>query len=110
MKKRLFIFTVIVVLCLCSLVACSDSAPQNEDALEVSNFEPIEEAQILEGKNYLAYDRETKVVYYWFATTIWYGQSRSNNVYFSPYISENGRFCRYVNGEIVEIIPENTSN
>jgi len=35
MKKRLFIFTVIVVLCLCSLVACSDSAPQNEDALEV---------------------------------------------------------------------------
>jgi len=76
----------------------------------ISNFEPIEEAQILEGKNYLAYDRETKVVYYWFATTIWYGQSRSNNVYFSPYISENGRFCRYVNGEIVEIIPENTSN
>ena len=76
----------------------------------ISNFEPIEEAQILEGKNYLAYDRETKVVYYWFATTIWYGQSRSNNVYFSPYISENGRFCRYVNGEIVEIIPENTFN
>lgn len=110
MKKRIFISVVIAILLSISLVACSDSAKQNEDALEVSNFQPIEEAEFVEGKNYLAYDSESKVVYYWFATTIWYGDSRSNNVYFAPYISENGRFCRYVDGEIVEIIPENTSN
>ena len=110
MKKRFVVFAIIIVICSFLLIACSRSAPQNEDALEVSNFEPIEEAQTLEGKNYLAYDRETKVIYYWFGTSIWYGNSISNNVYFSPYISENGRFCRYVDGEIVEIIPENTSN
>ena len=27
--------------------------------------------------------------------------------YFAPYISENGKFCRYINGKIVEIVEEN---
>ena len=112
MKKRFFISAVIAILLSVFLVGCSDSTKQNEDALEVSNFKPIEEAEIVDGKNYLAYNEETKVVYYWFSTSIWYGQglSKSNNVYFAPYISENGRFCRYVDGEIVEIIPESTSD
>ena len=52
MKKRFVVFAIIIVICSFLLIACSRSAPQNEDALEVSNFEPIEEAQTQEGKNY----------------------------------------------------------
>ena len=107
MKKRYFVLMVFTIFLLFLLSGCSKSVSQNEDALEASNFKTIEEAEIVSGSNYLAYDQETKVVYYWFATKIWYGKSYSNNVYFAPYISENGRFCRYVDGKIVEIIPEN---
>ncbi len=40
----------------------------------------------------LVYDTETKVIYYLFEDCM------------SPLISENGRFCRWFGGEIVEII------
>ena len=30
--------------------------------------------------------------------------------YFAPYISENGKFCRYINGKIVEISETNALN
>lgn len=39
----------------------------------------------------LEYDEDTKIVY-------WKGHYR-----ISPYYSENGKLCRYVDGEIVEV-------
>ena len=55
--------------------------------------------ELKEINDVLSYDSDTKVVYYYFREIngYWgYG-------YMSPYISENGKYCRYINGEIVEV-------
>jgi hypothetical protein len=66
-------------------------------ALDKSDFVPIEDEPAL------AYSSETGIVYYFFGT---YEPLRENlgwTVYMTPYISEHGYFCRYVNGRIVEL-------
>lgn len=70
--------------------------------MEITNFKPVE------GKEYLAYDTDTRVVYYMFSTYEAAGYDGYGYSYFAPYISENGRFCQYINDEIVEIV--NTNN
>lgn len=47
----------------------------------------------------LYYDENTKIVYYVNSDTIGY----AGYGFMSPYISANGCFCRYIDGEIVEI-------
>lgn len=42
----------------------------------------------------LVYDVNTKVVYYY---------AKESNYIASPYISENGKYCRFIDGKIVEI-------
>ncbi len=69
----------------------------SEKALTAGNFNQIE------GSEYLVYSSDTNVVYYMFkakesAPKVGFGYS-----YFAPYISENGNFCKYVDGHIVEI-------
>ncbi|MCI8411616.1 MAG: hypothetical protein HFJ40_04140 [Clostridia bacterium] len=68
-------------------------------ALEMSNLKSIHDNE------YLVYSVDTHIVYYMFSTNKGY----SGYSYFSPYISENGNFCQYVNGEIVEVT-QNTNN
>ena len=59
----------------------------------------------------LVYDEVTKVVYYLFysygQTTVSclypYTSKEGDPSYFSPYISENGKFCRFIDNKIVEI-------
>ena len=89
MKKRIILLVVVVALLVMSLTACGSTA--------MANFEPVE------GKEYLAYNIDTRVVYYMFSTFEGY----NGYSYFAPYISENGRFCRYINDEIVEIVDTN---
>lgn len=45
----------------------------------------------------MVFDRHTKVIYY----EIW---NRNKLVSRHPYLSENGKYCRFVDGEFVEII------
>ena len=47
----------------------------------------------------LYYDENTKIVYYVNSDTKGY----AGYGFMSPYISANGCFCRYIDGEIVEI-------
>ena len=99
MKKRIILLVVVVTLLVMSLTACSVQKPNpvNDAAMEITNFKPVE------GKEYLSYDTDTRVVYYMFSTFEGY----NGYSYFAPYISENGRFCRYINDEIVEIVDTN---
>ncbi len=53
------------------------------------NFKTIDDSKCL------SYDTNTYVIYYIFKL--------SDYGYMSPYISENGHFCRYIDGEIIEI-------
>lgn len=45
----------------------------------------------IKGHNMLSYDKETLIVYY------------NTSDQLAPYYSENGKLCRYIDGEIVEI-------
>lgn len=49
--------------------------------------------------NDLCYDIYTNIVYITFQT----GVGRSAVGYMSPYYSENGKLCRYVDGELIEL-------
>ena len=105
MKKRAFILLVVVALLMCSLTACSTSCNSSDDAAaKMSNF------KFIEGKEYLAYSVDTRVVYYMFSTASAVGYAGYGYTYFAPYISKNGNFCRYINDEIVEITVEDTNN
>lgn len=64
---------------------------------EMSNFNTIDESK------HLAYDIDTLVVYYVFSASENMQDRGYGYSYFAPYISKNGKFCRYINGEIVEI-------
>lgn len=48
--------------------------------------------------NSLSYDKSTKIVYWYFEN----GGGRMSTGFMSPYISKDGRYCRY---EKVKIIP-----
>ena len=100
MKKRTILMIVCAILMCSSLTACDSDAsiyftdpPVNGEALELSNFKTVD------GKDYLVYDDDTRVVYYMIFTA----RAYSGYGYLAPYISENGNYCRYVDDEIVEI-------
>ena len=103
MKKRTIILLILVALTMCLLVGCG-TTPNNPDtsATDMSNFRTIE------GKDYLAYSIDTRVVYYMFSTNDVSGHAGYS--YFAPYLSENGNFCRYINDEIVEFVRIEDSN
>lgn len=104
MKKRKVILLGVLMLVACSfLIGCFETSVNSSDsaANEMLNFEEIEE------RKGLAYEKETKVIYYMASTNAYNGYSYT---YFAPYISENGKFCRYINGKIVEISETNTLN
>lgn len=105
MKKRTLILLIVGVLLICTLTACSTTSPNNPDeaVAELSNFRTID------GKDYLVYNLDTKVVYYMFSTSSEAGYHGYGYSYFAPYISENGNFCRYINDEIVEITSTNNN-
>ena len=103
MTKRTIVLLILVAMVMCLLTGCtsSDSNKPDISATGMSKFRTIE------GKEYLAYSLDTRVVYYMFSTKEYSGYNGYGYSYFAPYISENGNFCRYINdGMIVEIIPQ----
>ena len=103
MKNRTIILLIVVALAMCLLTGCSTKSNKPDTlATDMSNFRTIE------GKEYLVYSIDTRVVYYMFITTDSTGYA--GYAYFAPYISESGNFCRYINGEIVEIVRIEDSN
>lgn len=100
MKKK------IILLFSCLLFISMLTACGNKDQLVGDNRELSESNEIvpIKDSNYLYYDRNTKVVY------IVTAECRGYDGYgfMSPYYSENGLLCRYINDKIVEIKPEAT--
>ena len=85
-------FTIILSLCIIGLVSCSDN-DSNDASFYAKPFTPIEEYEN-EG---LVYMNFSKTIYILYSDYGGYG-------YLAPYI-QNGHFCEYIDGEIVEIIP-----
>jgi len=52
----------------------------------------------------LVFDSETKVVYYMFNEAHTFVSPCTYSGYMAPYISENGKYCRFIDNQIVEIV------
>ena len=57
------------------------------------------DSTLIEINNNLSYDKSTKIVYWYFED----GGGRMSTGFMSPYISKDGRYCRYDKGKIVPI-------
>ena len=103
MKRRTIILLIVAAIMCCMLTACETGPSSNSvdsSAISSASFKAID------GKETLVYSTETRVVYYMFSTSESKGYKGYGYSYFAPYISENGKFCRYINDEIVEIVEE----
>lgn len=105
MKKRILILLLVAMLSVCVLSGCGDgeisyAEGADKTARELGGFKQIDD------KDFLAYDKDTKVIYYMFVSR---GINGYSYTYFAPYISENGNFCKYVDGEFVEITEQVTT-
>ncbi len=107
MKKRILVFLVLIVIVLFSLTGCTTTTRANTNDVAANNMSNF---KVIDGKDYLAYNLDTRVVYYMFSTHDASGYAGYGYAYFAPYLSENGKYCRYINDTIVEIDAINTSN
>ena len=101
MKRRTIVLVIVAAIMCFMLTACDDgtsSNPVDSSAISSASFKTID------GKETLVYSTETRVVYYMFSTFEAVGYQGYGYSYFAPYISENGKFCRYINDKIVEIV------
>ncbi len=58
-----------------------------------------QDSVLIEINNNLSYDKTTKIVYWYFED----GGGRMSTGFMSPYISKDGRYCRYEKGKIMPI-------
>lgn len=104
MKRRTIVLLVGTAIMCGMLTACEDGPSSNSvdsSAMSSAGFKTID------GKDAMVYSAETRVVYYMFSTSDCKGYDGYGYSYFAPYISENGKFCRYIDDKIVEIVEEN---
>lgn len=101
MKKRFLLTLMCIATLSCTLTGCNDYNPKSNKntASGVSGFEPIPEHPNL------FYETEygTDMIYYIFSSSVAIGRQGYGYGYMAPYYSENGKLCRYIDGEIVEI-------
>lgn len=96
MKNILFIVITMAIMS-CMLVGCEETSTTYKDKSGTQ-----QESVLVRINNNLAYDNTTKVVYWYFKD----GAGRTSTGFMSPYISKDGRYCRYEKGKIVPIEKE----
>jgi len=100
MMKRTWFLLVALIMVL-TLAGCGDLSTESNDvdnaAISMAGFKQID------GEDALVYSIDTRCVYYMFSTSERIDRGGYGYAYMAPYISENGKFCRYINDEIVEI-------
>lgn len=87
MKKILFIVFSIAIMS-CMLAGCEEKESNTQQSAALINI-----------NNILSYDNSTRIVYWYFKD----GAGRTSTGFMSPYISKDGRYCRYEKGKIVPI-------
>lgn len=93
MKRKLLLFIMMATVAF-GLIGCSNAKRiSTEDATKMG-FKVVNVAD----KN-LVYDVNTQIIYYAFTD----GTGQCSHGFMSPYYSENGKLCRFINGEIQEI-------
>lgn len=80
--KKIINTAIIFLICLFLMTGCA--------SIKNSTLKSIEQ------QDYLVYDCNTKIIYYYFKHIGGYS-------YMNNYYSENGKLCKYIDGKIVEI-------
>lgn len=90
----IWLWIVILIVCLLVSSICNDSSIQS--SRDKQNMIPIEDG--------FAYDSETKIIYREYIS----GRSKYSydTASYTPYLSENGNYYKYVGREWVEMIDE----
>lgn len=94
MKKILFIVFSIAIMS-CMLVGCEEK----ESNTYKDESDTQQSAVLVDINNILSYDNSTRIVYWYFKD----GAGRTSTGFMSPYISKDGRYCRYEKGKIVPV-------
>ena len=97
--KRLAVVMFVLLIMTATLSSCGSDA----ENFMYDNSEKVaslpDDVEVIEDS--LVYYKDTKVVYIMITLdSDWDDETAS---YFAPYISENGKYCRYIDGNIVEI-------
>lgn len=93
MKRKLLLFIMMATVTF-GLVGCSSAERITKEDANRMGFDVVDTVD-----ENLVYDVNTKIVYYAFTD----GVSQYSNGFMSPYYSENGKLCRFINGEIQEV-------
>ena len=94
MKNILFIVITMAIMS-CMLVGCEEK----ESNTYKDESDTQQSAALVYINNNLFYDNSTRSVYWYFED----GAGRTSTGFMSPYISKDGRYCRYEKGKIVPI-------
>lgn len=102
MKKiKCLVVLLVLLIIIVTLSGCGDKS--DAEKFMFDNSEKIasipEDIVVIEDS--LVYYKDTKVVY--IMITLDSNWDDETNSYFAPYISENGKYCRYIDDKIVEI-------
>ncbi len=87
MRKRVLIGCMAVIMG-CMLAGCGSRAYNDENGVSKS-------INLIEINDILNYDADTKIVYYCYRD--------GYEGYMSPYLSKDGRYCKYENGKVVPL-------
>ena len=79
----------------CMLVGCEEK----ESNTYKDESDTQQSATLVDINNNLSYDNSTRIVYWYFED----GAGRTSTGFMSPYISKDGRYCRYEKGKIVPV-------
>lgn len=94
MKNILFIVITMAIMS-CMLVGCEEK----ESNTYKDESDTQQSAALVDINNILSYDNSTRIVYWYFKDEA----GRTSTGFMSPYISKDGRYCRYEKGKIVPI-------
>jgi len=101
--KRLVGMVLVLLITVVMLSGCGGKS--NAEHFMYDNSEAVnaivEGIEVIEGEDSLVYYKKTKAVYIMIVLDSRYDDEMAS--FFAPYISENGKYCRYIDGSIVEI-------
>ncbi len=100
MEKLVFVaFSALIIGC-CAMFFLPTFNQNNaqQDSISIQN-DVQRDSTLIKINNNLSYDKSTKIVYWYFED----GGGRMSTGFMSPYISKDGRYCRYEKGKIMPI-------
>ena len=103
MKRTILITLLLLLVVLSGCGSSTNSLPLNTSQDETIDVIFGTHFQKIDGRDDLVFDIDTENVFYLFSIDYNLGSnSGSARGFLSPYIGQNGHYCKYIDGEIIE--------